>query len=157
MRVSAANEITMQLLFGRSGEFYNRLYERGLVTDRFGASYGQARNFAYTEIDAVSDRPDELLREVCDEVARRREVEHAVIERLEARLRKGVERGAVAELDDELVRGGAYHAARRTSLKIPVCHRYPSVCMCRFIFAVSADGSSRLRTRFCMYVMAPLL
>ncbi len=73
MRVSAANEITVQLLFGRSGEFYNRLYERGLVTDRFGANYGQVRNFAYTEIDAVSDRPDELLREVCAEVDRRRD------------------------------------------------------------------------------------
>ncbi len=73
MRVSAANEITVQLLFGRAGEFYNRLYENGLVTDRFGASYGQVRNFAYTELETVSDRPEDLFREVCAEVEKRRE------------------------------------------------------------------------------------
>lgn len=73
MRVSAANAITTQLLFGRSGEFYNRLYESGLINEKFGGSYGQVRNFAYTEVEAYCNDPQALRRAVCEEIDDRRE------------------------------------------------------------------------------------
>lgn len=73
MRVSAANAITMQLLFGRSGEFYNRLYESGLINGKFGGSYEQIRNFAYTEVAAYCNDPQALLEAVCKEIDDRRE------------------------------------------------------------------------------------
>lgn len=73
MRVSAANAITAQLLFGRSGEFYNRLYESGLINEKFGGSYMQMRDCAFTEVAACCNDPKALLDAVCKEIDDRRE------------------------------------------------------------------------------------
>lgn len=73
MLFSAANAVNIHLLFGRSGDFFNRLYESGLISERFGAYYSTEIGCAYTEVGAVCEDPDALLREVRAEIARRRE------------------------------------------------------------------------------------
>lgn len=74
MRIAAANAITMCLLFGKSSEFYNRLYESGLISDKFGGSYMQERTIAFTEISALCNEPETLKKEVIAEIDKRREV-----------------------------------------------------------------------------------
>ncbi len=74
MRIAAANAITMSLLFGKSSEFYNRLYESGLISDKFGGSYMQERMLAFTEISAYCNEPEKLKKEVCAEIDKRHEV-----------------------------------------------------------------------------------
>ena len=71
MRIAAANAITFSLLFGKSSEFYNRLYESGLISDKFGGSYLQERTVAFSEISAYCNEPQELKQEVCAEIEKR--------------------------------------------------------------------------------------
>ncbi|MBQ5791200.1 MAG: insulinase family protein [Clostridia bacterium] len=73
IRISAANAINMQLLFGKSGEFYNRLYESGLISDKFGGAYAQERTAAFTEVSALCNDPHALKDAVCAEIEKRRE------------------------------------------------------------------------------------
>ena len=74
IRISAANAINMQLLFGKSGEFYNRLYESGLISDKFGGAYAQERTAAFTEVSAYCNEPYALKDAVCAEIDKRREI-----------------------------------------------------------------------------------
>lgn len=74
MRIAAANAITMSMLFGKSGEFYNRLYESGLISDKFGGSYLQERMLAFTEVSAYCNEPETLKAEVCAEIDKRHEI-----------------------------------------------------------------------------------
>ncbi|MBO4366934.1 MAG: insulinase family protein [Clostridia bacterium] len=71
MRILAANEINLELLFGRSGDFFNRLYEEGVIGDRFGAYFSLEDGCAFTEIDAVCDEPDRFLAELYRELEKR--------------------------------------------------------------------------------------
>ena len=71
MRTIAANEINLELLFGRSGDFFNRLYEEGVIGDRFGAYFSIEDGCAFTEIDAVCDEPDRFLAELFGELGHR--------------------------------------------------------------------------------------
>ncbi|PKM61553.1 MAG: hypothetical protein CVU97_07040 [Firmicutes bacterium HGW-Firmicutes-21] len=73
MRRDAETEIILQLLFGRSGDFYNRHYESGLINHKFSASYEQARSYAYTEISGSCEDPDLVKKAVCEEITHRRD------------------------------------------------------------------------------------
>ena len=73
IRIAAANAINMQLLFGKSGEFYNRLYESGLISDKFGGAYVQERMAAFTEVSAYCKDPHALKDALCAEIDKRRE------------------------------------------------------------------------------------
>lgn len=70
MRICAANAITMQLLFGASGAFYNQLYESGQIHE-LSASYQQDRVMAMTEITAICKDPAALHAQICAEIERR--------------------------------------------------------------------------------------
>ena len=74
LKQSAANEISSAMLFGWSGEFYNRLYEEGLISDRFGGGFVQSvrLGFAYITVSAYCDKPEELQNAVCNEIEKRR-------------------------------------------------------------------------------------
>lgn len=72
-RKSAVYEIILQIIFGKSGEFYNNMYEEGLLNSSFGAYFGCASDYAYIEIGGESDEPDEVMNRVCEEIVRRKE------------------------------------------------------------------------------------
>ena len=72
MRVTAANMVNMELLFGRSGLFFNRLYEEGIINDGFDADYTSGFGYAHTAVYSVCDDPEILLKEVMKEIDVRR-------------------------------------------------------------------------------------
>jgi predicted Zn-dependent peptidase len=64
----------LDLLFGRSSEFYEKHYESGLVDGSFGAGYVTERDdHAYVVVDGETDKPDELVRRLDVELAQARE------------------------------------------------------------------------------------
>lgn len=72
IRKAAVTEILLQLLFGKSSDFYNRHYESGLINRKFSASYEQSSRYAFTEISGSCENPDDVKQAVCDEITRRK-------------------------------------------------------------------------------------
>jgi predicted Zn-dependent peptidase len=63
----------LDLLFGRSTEFYEKHYESGLVDGSFGASYVTERDdHAYLVVEGETDDPDALIRVVDERLAEAR-------------------------------------------------------------------------------------
>ena len=73
IKKNAVNTILLQLLFGKSGDFYNRHYESGLINNNFSFSYEHEKSFAFTEISGSCEDPDGVKKAVCEEIALRRE------------------------------------------------------------------------------------
>ncbi|HBR31632.1 MAG TPA: hypothetical protein DD733_06075 [Clostridiales bacterium] len=71
---AAVYEILLQLLFGKSSDFYNRHYESGLINNKFAVSFDHDRNFAHIEISGSCDNPDDVKKAVCEEIALRKNV-----------------------------------------------------------------------------------
>lgn len=73
MKTAAANAVTCTLLFSRSGNLYNRLYENGLINDKFGGGYLQEGDAAFTDVIAYCNDPKALEQALCGELDKRRE------------------------------------------------------------------------------------
>ena len=56
--------VVLDLLFGRSSEFYTRHYEKGLIDDSFSFSYNSEDAFGFSLIGGETDRPEELAEQV---------------------------------------------------------------------------------------------
>ena len=69
MRKFTAMGVLCELLFSRSGELYNDLFESGKITPDFGASYSSSKTFAYTMISGESDDPNEILERIKDHIS----------------------------------------------------------------------------------------
>lgn len=63
-------DVALQVLFGPSSPFYDRLYQEGLIDDSFSASYYGERGFGMTTVSGETDRPEELAEAVLAEVRR---------------------------------------------------------------------------------------
>ncbi|MGE5578437.1 MAG: EF-P 5-aminopentanol modification-associated protein YfmH [Bacillota bacterium] len=61
--------ILMDILFGRSSEFFSKVYEEGLV-DEISSSYESWPDYAYASVAAQTTRPEELAARVQEEVER---------------------------------------------------------------------------------------
>ncbi len=61
MKKSATMDIINDTLFGKSGEFFNKLYEEGLISNQFGAGYSICSSYAYNFISDESRNPDEVF------------------------------------------------------------------------------------------------
>lgn len=64
MKKQAEHEIIMEKLFSKSGDFYNRIYEEGLINHKFSAGYECGISFAFSDISGESRDPDRLMEEV---------------------------------------------------------------------------------------------
>lgn len=53
--------VLCELVFSRSGELYNNLFESGMITPDFSASYLTSKTFAYTVISGESDKPCDVF------------------------------------------------------------------------------------------------
>ena len=53
-----------EILFSRAGEFYNGLFERGILTPSFGFGYSCSDRFAFHCLSGESDAPDTVLEEL---------------------------------------------------------------------------------------------
>ena len=62
----------IEMVFGRSSEFYQRCYESGLIDGSFSASYTGERDHGYTVIGGETEDPEKLRAAILDAVARTR-------------------------------------------------------------------------------------
>ena len=60
----AAMTLLDEILFSRSGELYNALFEEGVITPSFFSGYSLTDSFAYHCISGEADDPEEVLRRV---------------------------------------------------------------------------------------------
>ncbi len=61
--------ILLDILFGRSSEFFSKVYEEGLV-DELSSTYESWPDYAYASVAAQTMRPEELVARVQEEVER---------------------------------------------------------------------------------------
>ncbi len=66
MKKSATADILNDVLFGKSGEFYNALYEEGLISPDFDAGYSICKSYAFNAAFGESDDPDAVFERFCD-------------------------------------------------------------------------------------------
>lgn len=64
----AEYQIILELLFGKSSDFYTRLYETGLINSAFAAGYEGHTNFGFCEITGYSNEPDKVYAEILAEI-----------------------------------------------------------------------------------------
>jgi predicted Zn-dependent peptidase len=64
--------VLLDLLFGRSGRFYTRTYESGLIDDTFSFSYNSESAFGFSVLGGETDDPERLVEEIRREAARAR-------------------------------------------------------------------------------------
>jgi predicted Zn-dependent peptidase len=72
LRRDVETSILIDLMFGRSGEFFTKHYRTGLIDDNFGASYSTAESYGFSVIGAETERVEDLEREVQREIERAR-------------------------------------------------------------------------------------
>jgi len=60
IRRDAAQSLLEEILFSRSGRFYNELFEEGLITPSYSYGYSIAEEFAFHAITGESDDPKEI-------------------------------------------------------------------------------------------------
>ena len=70
LRRDAAMTLLGEILFSRSGEFYNTLFESGKITPSFSAGYSIAESFAFYCLSGESDHPEEIFDAVMEAVER---------------------------------------------------------------------------------------
>ncbi len=58
--------IILEILFGSSSSFYNKLYEEGIVDGSFGSYYTGKETYGYSIIVGESDQPKEVYRRILD-------------------------------------------------------------------------------------------
>lgn len=61
MKKSAAADIVNDVLFGKASEFYNALYEEGLLSNSFSAGYSICKSYAYNSLFGDSSDPDKVF------------------------------------------------------------------------------------------------
>ncbi len=63
-RRSAVMEILSELLFGDTGELYNRLFDEGLISPEFSFGYSLSRDFGFLRLSGESEEPSRVLEEI---------------------------------------------------------------------------------------------
>jgi len=61
--------ILLEVLFGKSSEFYERLYDQGLIDDRFSFSYEGQKDYGFCSIGGETRDPDRLHKEVLEGIS----------------------------------------------------------------------------------------
>lgn len=63
-----ATSIILEMLFGESSEFYQELYNEGLINNTFGAQYVGYRDYGHSILGGESDRPQEVAKRVLEHI-----------------------------------------------------------------------------------------
>ena len=64
LRRDMALTLLDEILFSRAGEFYNTLFEEGIVTPTFSGGYSCCENFGFHAISGESDTPEAVLERI---------------------------------------------------------------------------------------------
>lgn len=63
-RRDAAMSVLCEMLFSRSGELYNRLFEENIITPEFSYGYSISETFAFVSVSGESENPKFALEEI---------------------------------------------------------------------------------------------
>ncbi len=61
-------EILSDIMFGKSSNLYQRLYNKGLISTEFGYDFEYARDYAHYAIEGSSEEPEKVIEEIKNEV-----------------------------------------------------------------------------------------
>ncbi len=64
MKKALTASIVNDMLFGRTSDLYEQLYEGGLINRKFGGSFAHNKSFSFLELSAETDQPLEVYRRV---------------------------------------------------------------------------------------------
>lgn len=80
----AEYDILLDIMFGKSGEFFTRLYESGLIDSSFSFDYEASETFAHCEISGSSEKPEEVYALIKAEIEKYRKngIDKDVFERI---------------------------------------------------------------------------
>ena len=68
LKKQAEHEILSDMLFGKSSAFYNELYDKGLIGDRFSLEYNLSKSYGYLLIFGESRRPESVYKRIYETV-----------------------------------------------------------------------------------------
>lgn len=71
-RRSAAMEILCEMLFSDTGELYNILFDKGLISPEFSFGYSQSRDFGFVRISGEADDPEAVQAHILEFLAEQR-------------------------------------------------------------------------------------
>lgn len=66
MKKSATADILNDVLFGKAGEFFNKLYEEGMVSGSFDCGYSISSGYAFNALFNESADPDAVFNRFCE-------------------------------------------------------------------------------------------
>ncbi len=61
---TAMMEILSEMIFSDTGELYNRLFDKGLISPEFSFAYTQSRDFGFLRISGEAEEPSAVLCEI---------------------------------------------------------------------------------------------
>lgn len=64
LRKIIAQRILLEMLFGKSSDFYTKLYEEGLINDTFGYEYTGEIQYGYSMLEGESKNPSQVFEKV---------------------------------------------------------------------------------------------
>ncbi|MDA8198016.1 MAG: pitrilysin family protein [Thermaerobacter sp.] len=64
------SDVMWGVLLGKASPLWSRLYEEGLINDRFGAHYTAATTYAYSSMGGETPHPERLAEVLAEELAR---------------------------------------------------------------------------------------
>lgn len=68
LKKQAEHEILSDILFGKSSAFYNELYDKGLLGDKFSVEYNLSRGYGYLLLLGETRRPEAVYKKVRETV-----------------------------------------------------------------------------------------
>ena len=68
LKKQAEHEILSDLLFGKSSLFYNELYDKGVLGDKFSIEYNLSRSYGYLMLYGEARRPETVFRRIRETV-----------------------------------------------------------------------------------------
>ncbi len=68
LKKEICTDILLEMIFGRSSVHYERLYEKGLIDDRFGFSYDAQKDYSFCTIGGETRDPDRLHEELISSI-----------------------------------------------------------------------------------------
>ncbi len=69
LKKEVSTGILLEIILGRSSETYERLYEEGLIDDRFSFSYEGQKDYGFCAIGGETRNPDKLHRELIESIS----------------------------------------------------------------------------------------
>ena len=63
-------QIALELIFGRTSDFYERVYEEGLIDETYAFDFTLENGFGFAMIGSDSAEPDKLAKTIMDELAK---------------------------------------------------------------------------------------